>query len=148
MASTKSILTSIHGRRFGLSKDGKAVVDGKVVCVYDDNGVERRKQVAPQTVNATATMTATNILARIVTSTTAATVAATLPLATDLDTALPDIAIDEAFEFVVINTGGNAFTVTTNTGWTLVGAMAVAAGTSGRFEVRKTAAGAYTCYRV
>lgn len=110
-------------------------------------------QTAPQTVNATATMTAANILGGIITSTTAAAVAATLPLATALETALlllhPGLQVDDAFEIVVINTGGtNAFTMTTNTGWTLVGTMAVAANTSARFWARRTAANTYTLYKV
>lgn len=110
-------------------------------------------QTAPQAVNATATMTAANVLGGIITSTTASAVAATLPLATALETALllvyPGLQVDDTFEVTVINTGGtNAFTMTTNTGWTLVGTMAVAANTSARFWVRRTAANAYTLYKV
>lgn len=109
-------------------------------------------QGAPAAVNTTATMTAANLLTGIITSTTAAAVAGTLPLAADLETALvalfPAIQVNDAFEFSVISTGANTFTVTTNTGWTLVGNMAVATVTSSLFRAVRTAAGAYTLYRV
>lgn len=69
-----------------------------------------------------------------------------LPLATDLDTALPNAGVNDAFDFSVQATTNTA-TITTNTGWTLVGAMTVAASTVTRFRARKTAAGAWTLYR-
>lgn len=110
-------------------------------------------QPTPATVNVTATMTAANLLTGLITSSTAAAVAATLPLATDLDTAFNawkgsvGIATD-GFEFVIVNTGPNAVTVTTNTGWTLVGNMVVAAAVSATFRVYKTAAGAWTIQKI
>lgn len=110
-------------------------------------------QQSSQAFNSTGTMTAANLLAFIITSTTAAAVSATLPtgsaLETDLVAAYPSLAVNDSFEFVVINTGGtNAFTVVTNTGWTLVGNMVVALSSSGRFRVRRTATNVYTIYRV
>lgn len=116
------------------------------------------KQGAPAAFNATGTMTAANLLTGIITSTTAAAVAATLPLATDFETALlaiyPGLAVDDAYDFSVIVTGvTNAFTMTTNTGWTLVGDMTVAPlavgdQSGGIFRARRTAANTYTLYRV
>ena len=50
--------------------------------------------------------------------------------------------------FIINTDGTNAATVTTNTGWALVGAMAVAHSTTGSFRARKTAAGAWTLYRI
>lgn len=110
-------------------------------------------QPTPVAVNTTATTTAAALIGGLITSTTAAAVAMTLPLATDLNTALIGIygtlAVGDAIEFTVVNTGGtNALTVTTNTGWTLVGVMAVAALTSGTFRATRTSATAYVLYRV
>lgn len=109
-------------------------------------------QPAPAAVNATATMTAADLLTGIITSTSAAAVAATLPLATDLNTALlaayPALANNDSFDFSIINTGPNTVTVTTNTGWTLVGTMTVVTVVSATFRLRRTSATAYTLYRL
>lgn len=108
----------------------------------------RTQSAPPATLAADATMTAANILGRIIVTSTGA-VAATLPLATDLDIALPNCPVDGSFDFSVISlTGGGTCTVTTNTGWTLVGTMTVATATATLFRARKTAAGAWTLYRV
>jgi hypothetical protein len=59
--------------------------------------------------------------------------------------------VDAAFDFFVINidaSGSDAITVAVGTGWTLVGAGAVSAGTSGHFRCRKTGSGAWTVYRI
>jgi hypothetical protein len=86
-----------------------------------------------------------------------ASTAQQLPLATAMDTALPDSAAGDAFDFSVINISTNAAedgSVTTNTGWTLVGNMDVASNaaatdkSAGRFRARKTAAGAWSLYRL
>ena len=48
-----------------------------------------------------------------------------------------------------INTdGADAVTLAVGTGWTIVGAAAVAATTSAHFRARKTADGAWTAYRI
>lgn len=107
-------------------------------------------QAAAQAVDATVTMTAANILGGIITSSTAAAVSATLPLGSALETALlaakggAALAVGDAFRFSVVNTGPNTFTILTNTGWTLVGNMAVATAVSAEFIVFRTAAGLYT----
>ena len=147
-----NILTSIHGRRFGLAADGKAVVNRRagnaslVECTTA--GSVQRTQGAPGTLNATGTLTAALIRGGIVTSTTAA-VTATLDTGAAMDTALPDMAIGDAFEWSAIKTGANTFTVAAAaTGHTIVGAGAVATVTSGRFLTRKTAAATYITYRL
>lgn len=105
-------------------------------------------QTGPNAVNTSATLTVAQILGQVITSTTAAAVTATLPTGTVLD-AGSTFNIGDVFDFSVINTGGtNAITVTTATGWTLVGAMAVAANTSGRFRLYKTAANTFTMFRM
>jgi len=93
----------------------------------------------------------------------------TLPTVADLELVVsadkPDVAFDfvadlelvvsadkpdVAFDFFVVNidAGADAITVAVGTGWTLVGAGAVSAGTSGHFRARKTGVGAWTCYRI
>jgi hypothetical protein len=57
-----------------------------------------------------------------------ATSSLTLPLATSMDTALPSSIANDAFDFSLINISTNAAEdadILTNTGWTLVGSMAV-----------------------
>lgn len=106
------------------------------------------QQGTPATLNATGTLTAAQLATGIVTSTTAAAVAATLPLGTAMDTANPLAVVNTSFDFSVIATGANAVTMTTNTGWTLIGTMVVATVTSGHFRAVKTGVGTWTLYRI
>lgn len=148
MAATKDILTSIHGKRVGLSRDGKLVVNGRTAVSANDAGASAISQGTPAAVNATATLTAAELLTGIITSTTAAAVVGTLPTGTLLDAAA-DLAINEAFDWSVINTGAaNTFTVAAGTGHTVVGNMVVALSTTGRFRSRKTAANTFVTYRL
>lgn len=113
-------------------------------------------QGAPGSQDTAATLTAAQILAGIVTSAPAAAINLQLPLATAMDTALPTSGAGDAFDFSLINTSttaANTDTLTTNTGWTLVGNVIVPGltagpGTSGRFRARKTGTGAWTLYRL
>lgn len=151
MAATKPILTSIHGRRLGLSKDGKLVVDGRVVATMDDNGALGVVQPPSVAVNATATLTTTQVLNGLITSTTAAAVVGTLPTGTQLDTAGTGAGLNtnEGWYWSVINTGAaNTFTVAAATGHTVVGNMVVALSASGRFFTVKTAANTFVTYRI
>lgn len=107
-----------------------------------------RISATPVAVNVTGAVSATAMLGGTVTSTTAAAVAGTVPTGTVLDAAA-EFAINDSFEWTVINTGGtNAFTVTAATDHTIVGAAAVAANTSGTFRTRKTAANTFVTYRI
>lgn len=74
----------------------------------------------------------------------------TLPTVADLELVVSADKPDVAFDFYVVNidAGADAITVAVGTGWTLVGAGAVAAGSSGHFRARKTGVGSWTCYRV
>jgi hypothetical protein len=110
-----------------------------------------------QTVSAT--LTAANLLTGIITVAQGAAGASALqlPLATDLDAALPAAAANQAFDFSLINistVAAESASITTNTGWTLVGDMDVAANSAattksaGRFRARKTGTGAWTLYRL
>jgi hypothetical protein len=104
-------------------------------------------QASPVAVNTTGAVSATAMLGGIVTSTTAAAVAGTVPTGTALDAAA-EFAIGDSFDWSVIATGANAFTVTAASGHTLVGAAAVATATSGLFRTRKTAANTFVTYRI
>lgn len=107
-----------------------------------------RGQGAPGVLNATGTLTAAMIAAGIVTSTTAAAVIATLDTGAVMDAAL-EMEVGESFDWSAIATGANAFTVTAAaSGHTVVGAGAVATGTSGAFRTRKTAADTFVTYRL
>lgn len=94
------------------------------------------------------TLNASDLTGGLVTCNNGSAQTVTLPLATDLDTALPNAQVNDAFEFSVIELGAGTATVTTNTGWTLSGYMAVATDVSGRFLARKTGVGAWTLYRL
>jgi len=104
-------------------------------------------QPTPDAVNATVTMSAANLMSGIITSTTAAAVTATLPTvvalaayinAANVARSSSLLQVGSSFDFFVITTGANALTVATATGWTLVGDVVVAAGTSSHFRVRFT----------
>lgn len=105
------------------------------------------RQGTPGVLNATGALTAAMIASGIVTSTTAAAVAGTLPTGAVMDTELEGMAIGTSFDWSVITTGANAFTVTAAaSGHTVVGNMVVAAGKAGSFRTRKTAAATYVTY--
>jgi hypothetical protein len=106
-------------------------------------------QGAPAAVNATSTLTIADIQAGLITSTTAAAVDMTLPTGTDMDGGFTaGTFTDMAIMWSVINTGSNAATLLAGADHTIVGAAAVAAGTSGRFTSRRTAATTWVSYRV
>lgn len=108
-------------------------------------------QGAPTAITAAATMTPAQLSNGLFTfNGTAGNL--TLPTVADLEAYVSSASkVDAAFDFFVINidaSGSDAVTVAIGTGWTLVGAGAVAAASSGHFRARKTGDGAWTCYRV
>lgn len=113
------------------------------------NARDWQLQNAPVALDATGALTSAAILGGIVTSTTAAAVAGTLPTGAVLDAADTALAIGDSFDWSVIATGANAFTVAAAaSGHTVVGTMVVATATSGRFRTCKTAAATYVTYRL
>lgn len=106
-----------------------------------------RTQGDPVAVNVTGAVSAAAIMGGIVTSTTGAAVAGTIPTGTVMDAA-GEWAIGDSIDWSVINTGGNTFTVTADTGHTIVGNAAVTTATSGKFRTRKTAANTFVTYRM
>ena len=109
-------------------------------------------QAAPTAITAAATATAAQLVNGLFTfDGTAGNL--TLPTVALLEAAYPSLGekVDSAFDFYVINidaSGSDSVTVATGTGWTLVGAGAVAVNTSGHFRCRKTGSGTWTVYRV
>jgi hypothetical protein len=74
-----------------------------------------------------------------------------LPTVADLEAEVSSASkVNAAFDFYVINidAGTDDITLTTGTGWTIVGAAAVTEGTSGHFRARKTGDGSWTAYRL
>jgi hypothetical protein len=114
--------------------------------VISDTG-KFQLQGTPGVLNATGALTSAMILACIVTSSTAAAVVATLPTGTVLDAA-SEFAIGDSFDWSVINTGPDTFTVTAATDHTVVGVAAVATVTSVMWRTRKTAANVFVSYRI
>ncbi|MCY1423358.1 hypothetical protein D9M71_390680 [compost metagenome] len=101
----------------------------------------------PVAVNTTGAVSAAAMQGGIVTSTTAAAVAGTIPAGSVMDLAV-QMAVGDSFDWSVVNTGPNTFTVTAASGHTIVGAGAVATAISGLFRTRKTAADTFITYRI
>lgn len=73
----------------------------------------------------------------------------TLPLASLLDTALGAHAVTGATLYVTYaNTGSQTVTLTTNTGWTLVGTVAVGAGKNALLILRRTGSGTWDALQI
>lgn len=106
-------------------------------------------QAAPVAVDATATLTVGNLKNGIITSSTALAVTMTLPTGTLTEGGFSGAYNNMTFEWSVINTGAtNAVTVQAGTDHTLVGSGTVAAGNSGKFATRRTAANTWVSYRL
>jgi hypothetical protein len=76
-----------------------------------------------------------------------------LPTCATLDADISSAKPSSSFDFSVVNVDGNTsgvITLTTNTGWTLVGLMTVVAtaGTAQLFRARKTGDATWTLYRI
>lgn len=158
LPSTLSVLGTVTAGQtvFGPYASGATIVieAGADVATYEagiapvtDEYLPNKFQGAPFALNATGAITAAGMLTGIVTSTTGAAVAGTVPTGATLDLA-GSFAIGDSFDWSVIATGANAFTVTADTGHTLVGTAVVATVTSGRFRTRKTAADTWVSYRL
>jgi hypothetical protein len=108
-------------------------------------------QGAPTALTAAATATAAQLAAGLFTfNGTAGNL--TLPTVADLEAEISSATkVDAAFDFFIINidaSGSDAVTLAVGTGWTIVGAAAVAAATSAHFRARKTGVGSWTAYRI
>jgi enolase len=106
-------------------------------------------QGAPTSVTAAATATAAQLANGLfVFNGTAGNL--TLPTVALLEAGISSAAkVDAAFDFFIVNTdGADAVTLAVGTGWTIVGAAAVALSTSAHFRARKTGEGSWTAYRI
>ena len=74
----------------------------------------------------------------------------TLPTVADLEADISSAQrVNAAFDFFVINTdAADVVTLAVGTGWTIVGAAAVAVSSSAHFRARKTGDGTWTAYRL
>lgn len=105
-------------------------------------------QSTPVAKTAAAVLTAAELTSGIITYT-GAVANLTLPTVALTEALVSSAKNDSSFEVVIINTGAtNAATVVVGTGWTIVGAAAVAAATSAQFRARKTGDLAWTLYRI
>lgn len=109
----------------------------------------------PVTATTTTTFTAAQILNGLilVNNGITANVAYTLPTVADLEAVLVNSdKVGTSFTFRVVNLGTSSgtATVTTNTGWTITGSltMTIPVTTGAMMVARKSAAGAWTLYRV
>jgi len=111
-------------------------------------------QAAPVALTTGVTLTAAQVTNGIILgSPGASAVSYQLPTCADLDTLVSSAKTNSSFDFSVINVDGSSsgvITLTTNTGWTLVGLMTVVAtaGTAQSFRARKTGDGTWTLYRM
>jgi hypothetical protein len=75
-----------------------------------------------------------------------------LPTVADLEAGIPNaVKVNAAFDFFIINidaSGSDTITLTTGTGWTIVGTAAVTVNTSAHWRARKTGDGSWTAYRL
>lgn len=137
------------GAKAGTGKDGANYLRGPVL----------KEQGAPAAKTVTAAITAAELVAGLITTTgvTAPSVHQ-LPTGALLDAELPGVAVGDAIDFALINTGTGATddaTITVNTGVTIVGNPTVGALTdgtivsgSGLFRARRTAAETWVVYRI
>lgn len=141
---------------FSITSAQNVIINAGPLPVYYDYGTDAlvedllasQIQTTPGVLNATGALTAAMMVTGIVTSTTAAAVAGTVPTGAVMDAAFVNMQIGDSFDWSVIATGANAFTVTAASGHTLVGTAVVATVTSGLFRTVKTAAATYVTYRL
>lgn len=139
----------------GNANGGSAVISGGaangsgVAGSVRELGLVMRAQGAQATQDTAATLTAAQLTSGIIQSTPVGAINLTLPLQSAMDTAIPDAANNDAFDFSIINTSGGANTITVlANSWTTVGVLTIAQNVSGRFRARKTGTGAWTLYRI
>lgn len=125
--------------KFGTNGTEKARIDA--------SGVFYKVQNAPTTKSAAATLTQAEVLTGIL-SYTATAVTITMPTGTAMDTS-SNFATNSSIDWSVINTGTGTCTVAMPaSGMSSLGALTVAANTSGLFRLRKTAANTFVLYRL
>ena len=119
---------------------------------WRSTGAALGSQGTPTAKTATFTATIAELLTGIVTVTSATAVALTLPTGALTDAGLSGgyLAVDQSFDWSVINLGSSsgAVTMTASSGHTYVGSATVAISTTARFRTRKTADDTFVTYRI
>lgn len=110
------------------------------------NEVQLVTQTAPAAFTDAATLTAADVTDGIITFNNAADKNLQLPTVAALEAVVSSAKVNSAFLFSVIALGAGGATLTTNTGWTLVGVLKVTA--ANRYLARKTGDGTWTLYQV
>jgi hypothetical protein len=95
------------------------------------------------------TISAAELIGGMISDTTSTgAIAATLPLVTDVVAAIPSYVVGTSFYFIYRNPGTQTVTITTNTGWTIVGTATIATLNAKLFVVRITSATTATIYSI
>lgn len=111
-------------------------------------------QASPASLTSSATLTAAQLTNGIILGNPGTSAASyQLPTVAALEADVSSAKTGSTFDFSVINVDGSSsgvITLTTNTGWTLVGLMTVVAtaGTAQAFRARKSGDGAWSLYRM
>jgi hypothetical protein len=109
-------------------------------------------QPTPTAKTGSATLTIAELQTSIITATSASAVALTLPTGTLTDAGLGSgtMAVDQSFDYYVINLGSSSgvVTMTAGTDHSIVGLATLAINTSSQFRCRKTAANTFVSYRM
>lgn len=137
----------------GATVTGNLTVTGSMSASNPQfTGVSYYQQSNPTALTATGTLTIAQLLTLIITVTSTTAVTLTLPTGTLTDAGILSgaLAVNEAFEWYIINLGSSsgAVTLAAGTGHTIVGSATVAIGTSARFLTRKTATNTFVTYRI
>jgi len=123
---------------------------GNVTYQAGDGNINESRfsvQGAPAAVTDAATLTAAQLATGLLVLTSAGGDSYTLPTVALWETYLGDnVKVNASFDFAIVSLSGTS-TLVVGTGWTLVGHATVAT-VSGMWRARKTAAGAWTAYRL
>lgn len=109
---------------------------------------------SPATATASALLTATQLTNGIILGSPGTSAASyQLPTVANVENLVSSAKVGSTFDFSVVNvdgSGAGVITLTTNTGWTLVGLMTVVAtaGTAQMFRALKTGDGTWSLYRI
>jgi hypothetical protein len=108
-------------------------------------------QAIPTAYTGAATLTPLNLEQGLIVFTSGSGANLALPAVTGVggvDDRISSAKVGSAFDFALLSTGAGAGTLTTGTGWTLVGSGAGEAGKAVGFRAVKTGDGTYTLYRI
>jgi hypothetical protein len=148
MAFQNSNSVSITGGAIDGTVIGGSSAAAGTFTTVTASGVVYKNQPAQTSKAAAATLTIAELLTGII-QYTGALATLTLPTGTNIEGGVPaTFPTNMSFDVSVINTGLGVVTLGTAAGLTLTGSMAVAAGSSGMFRVRKTATNTFTVYRI